>query len=316
MGGARGRIVLVTGGSGFMGANLTRRLVQEGARVHLLVRPGSNLARLTGIVDSVSLHFAELLDFASVRTTLGKVRPSWVFHLAAKGGHPSTPEERLEALRCSFLGTANLLEAVREVGVSRFIHTGSSLEYGRLPRPAREQDALRPHTARGIAKAAASTLVLFYARAYAVPAVILRPFSVYGPWEPPGRLIPTLLRAAFSGEEVPLTAPGFRHDFVFVEDVVEACLRLAAARIRPGDSFNVGTGKQWTNEDVAALVEALTGRTLRLQIGARPPSPPDTSCWVASVEKLQRRLGWRPQWDLPAGLRATLDWMLAHEPAR
>jgi len=291
-------------------------LVQEGARVHLIVRPGNELRRLAGIVSSVSLHFADLLDAASLRAILGKVRPSWVFHLAAKGGHPSTPEERLEALRCSFLGTANLLEAIRQQGVARFVHVGSSLEYGPYPRAIHEKDLLRPNTDRGIAKAAASTLVLFYARAYAVPAVIVRPFSVYGPWESPGRLIPTLLRAAISGDEVQLTAPGYRHDFVFVGDVVEVCLRVAAARVRPGDSFNVGTGKQWSNEEVAALVETLTGRTLRLQIGARPPSPTDTRCWVASIEKLQRRLGWTPQWDLPAGLRTTLDWMLAHEPAR
>jgi uncharacterized protein YbjT (DUF2867 family) len=75
MAGARGRTVLVTGGSGFVGANLTRRLVQEGARVHLIVRPGSELRRLAGIVSSVSLHFADLLDAASVRAILGKVRP-------------------------------------------------------------------------------------------------------------------------------------------------------------------------------------------------------------------------------------------------
>jgi len=307
------RTVLITGGAGFIGANLTRRLVRENARVHLILRPGSDLRRIAEIASYVSMHFGDLLDAERVREIMRQIRPSWVFHFAMKRGHPRAPEERLEMLRSSVVATANLLESVREIGVARFVHMGSSTEYGPYPRPIRESDPLHPTTDRGIAKAAASMLVVFFARAHAVPAVVLRLFSVYGPWEPPERLIPTLLRAALTGEEVRLTVPGYRHDFVFVEDVVEACLRVATRSVRTGEVFNIGTGTQWTNEEVAAQVESLTGRALRMRIGAHPPSPPDTSYWVADIRKSRRRMGWTPQWDLPAGLRRTLEWMQAYE---
>ncbi|MBO9360888.1 MAG: NAD-dependent epimerase/dehydratase family protein [Thermoflexus sp.] len=312
----QGAPILITGGAGFIGAHLTRRLLEAGAQVHLIVRPGTDLRRLAGMMDQVSIHRGDLLDAGEVREVVTNVRPRWIFHLAARRGHPCTPEERLELLRSSLMGTAHLLEAARDAGIARFIHMGSSLEYGPYPRAIREGDPLRPITDRGVAKAVASVLVAFYARAFGLPAVILRPFSVYGPGQHPEQLIPTLLRAALTGEEVRLTAPGYRHDFVFVEDVVEACLRAAMRSVRPGESFNIGTGIQWTNEEVAAWVESITGRSLRLRIGAHLPSPPDTSCWVADIRKAQRRLQWSPRWDLPAGLRRTLEWMQRHgDPA-
>lgn len=308
----QGAPILITGGAGFIGAHLTRRLLEAGARVHLIVRPGTDLRRLAGMMDQVSIHRGDLLDAGEVREVVTNVRPRWIFHLAVRRGHPRTPEERLELLRSSLMGTAHVLEAARYVGIARLIHIGSSLEYGPYPRAIRERDPLRPTTDRGVAKATASLLVAFYARAFGLPAVILRPFYVYGPGEPPEQLIPTLLRAALTGEEVRLTAPGYRHDFVFVEDVAEACLRAATRSVRPGEAFNIGTGIQWTNEEVAAWVEFITGRSLRLRIGAHPPSPPDTSCWVADIRKAQRRLQWSPRWDLPAGLRRTLEWIHRH----
>ncbi|MDR7574024.1 MAG: NAD-dependent epimerase/dehydratase family protein [Armatimonadota bacterium] len=312
----QGTPILITGGAGFIGAALTHRLLEAGARIHLIIRPGTDLRRLAGVMDRVSIHRNDLLDAGKVREVVTNVRPHWIFHLAARRGHPRTPEERLELLRSSFVTTAHLLEAARDVGITRFIHMGSSLEYGPYPRAIRERDPLRPTTDRGVAKAVASLLVAFYAHAFSLPAIILRPFYVYGPGEPPEQLIPTLLRAALTGEEVRLTTPGYRHDFVFVEDVVEACLRAATRSVRPGEAFNIGTGIQWANEEVAALVESITGRPLRLRIGTYPPSPPDTSCWVADIRKAQRRLRWSPRWDLPAGLRRTLEWMQRHgDPA-
>lgn len=189
---------------------------------------------------------------------------------------------------------------------------GGGVEYGFSPRPIRERDPLRPRTGRGIAKAAASVVVGFYARSLQLPAVILRPFSVYGPWEPPARLIPTLLRAAIKGEAVALTAGTARHDFVFVEDVVEAALLAATRPLKPGTALNVGTGVQWTNEEVASLVEAVTGRPLRIEKGKHPGSPADTEFWAADMSKTRRLLRWSPRFDLRSGLEATLRWMEEH----
>lgn len=167
-------------------------------------------------------------------------------------------------------------------------------------------------TFRGLAKATASMVASWYALHGGLNVTILRFFSVYGPWESPSRFIPTVLRAAIRGEEIRLTAPGFRHDFVFVEDVVAACLRAAEAELASGEVFNIGSGQQWANEEVVALVERLVGHRLPVRVGAYPAQPPDTHHWQANIAKARALLGWAPAHSLEEGLRKTLTWMQEH----
>ncbi len=304
--------ILVTGGTGFIGANLVRRLLADGFEVHIIARPESDLWRLSGVADRVTLHRVNLLDGAGVVGVLQAVKPATLFHLAMPGGHPATFGARVQATQVAVVGTLHLLEGALKAGGVRFVHVGSSLEYGRMGRPTRESDPLRPVTERGLAKALASRLVRFYAQDRGLEAVIVRPFSVYGPWESPRRFIPTLLRSALTGEPVRLTPPGYRHDFIFVDDVVEGCLRVAKAWIRPGEAFNLGTGVQWTNEDVVRLAEEVTARPIFVIPDSYPPGPADTVCWVADIQKAARRLSWSPRWTLRAGLVRTLEWVEGH----
>lgn len=307
-----GSPVVVSGAGGFLGSHLTRKLVQEGAEVHALVRPGGSLDRLQGLEALIHLHHLDLLEGDRVAALLGEVRPRVVFHLAMKGGHPGSAAERLEFLKAGLFTTAHLLEACLPLGLARFVHVGSSLEYARRSRPLRESDRLRPATGRGFMKATASLLVRLYASCEQVPAVILRPFSVYGPWEGQHRFIPTVLRAASTGQPVELSPGAPRRDFVFVADVVDACVLAARRPVRPGTTLNVGTGVQHTNLEVIQEVERLTGRSIEVRRGSRPPSPADTECWVSNPEKTRRVLGWQPRFDLRGGLGATLAWLEGH----
>ncbi len=308
----KGVRVLVTGGTGFIGANLVRGLLSRGISPHLLCRPSSSPWRLTAVLDQLTIHRADLLDADSVNAVVRAVQPHVIFHLAMAPGHPSSPAERKRSLSVAALGTAHLLEAARAVGTSRVVHAGSFLEYGSTEDPLRETHPLQPKTFRGLAKATASLVATWYAVYGGVHAVILRLFSVYGPWEGPHRFIPTLLRAALTGEEVRLTTPGFRHDFVFVEDVVSACLLAAEAELSSGEVCNIGSGHQWTNEEVVALVERIVDRPLWVQVGGYPPQPPDTHFWQADIGKARTVLGWTPAHSLEEGLRKTLVWLQKH----
>ncbi|MCS7182294.1 MAG: NAD-dependent epimerase/dehydratase family protein [Thermoanaerobaculum sp.] len=305
--------VLVTGAGGFLGSRLAQRLFQEGAEVHACLRPGGDRSRLSDLPEGVVVHQVDLRDGEAVLALWAAVRPVYVFHAAASRGHPQEPHQRLAVLQGSLCTTANVLEAAVYCKVRRLVHLGSSLEYGWLARPIRERDPLRPNTPRGLAKAAASALVQLYAKHAGVSAVILRPFSVYGPGEAKDRFIPKLLQAAMDGKALPLAPGEVRHDFVYVEDVVEACLRAACRSLRPGTVLNVGTGRQWTLEEVVTLVESLIGKPVRLLRGAYPNSPCDASCWVADMGKTRRVLGWEPRVTLEDGLQRTLRWMQGHE---
>jgi nucleoside-diphosphate-sugar epimerase len=303
----RGRRVLVTGGAGFLGANLTRELVRRGAVVSVLVRPSTDLRRIGDLLPELTLQQADIVDRAALQRTVRRLRPEILFHLAARGGDP-VQRESWDAYAVNVLGTAHLLEAVAPLDFDRLVHLGTSMEYGPRRRPLREEDRLAPTTLRGASKVAATLLCQQFARAHGRPVVVLRPFPVYGYWEPPTRLIPTAIRAALYEQEMALTPPGYRRDLIFVEDVVDACLRAATAGRLAGQVINVGTGQEWTNEAVVELVEALVGRRIHRRLGAHPPRAWDTTCWAADIRKAERLLGWVPQHTLASGLEKSIAW--------
>jgi len=301
-----GTRALVTGAAGFIGSSLVLALLETGAEVHALVRPGAR-HRLPGAREVVP-HEAHLRRAGDVARAFRTARPDVVFHLAAAGGHPGTAgEERVAMLQDTVSGTANLLAAAADVPPARLVHLGSFLEYGRLQRPAREDDRLAPETYRGAAKVAATMLVLQYALEAARSATILRPYSVYGPREDPARFVPRAVQAALDGQDLPL-AVGPRRDFVYVDDVVDAMLLGASADLAPGEIVNVGTGVGTANEELVEALIRVTGAEVRVRPGAFEQRPWDTSSWVADPSKAARLLGWRPAHTLEQGLEKTFDW--------
>ena len=283
--------VLVTGGSGFVGGRLVRRLTAEG-------------------IVPVSLNRAEtdLRDQAAVFQAVRRARPEIIFHCAVSRGHPQNAAQRLDSLASSVMGTAYLAEAAAEAGVERFIHIGSSLVYGLQDRDFHESDPMLPSSSRGAAKACAALWLRQFAGGTGFPAVELRLFSVYGPGEGPRRFIPTLLRAAITGEPMPLVA-GPRHDFIYIDDVVDACLCAAHAATSPGAVFNIGSGVSLANEEVVELARRVTGQPIPIAATPYPNSPADRAFWCAEISAAREHLAWTPRHSLAEGLAATYQWM-------
>jgi nucleoside-diphosphate-sugar epimerase len=299
---------LVTGAAGFIGSNLLRALKDVGAEVHAVIRPSGSLRRIEDIAGDVHLHRVDISDFHDLKRLVSEVKPQTIFHLAVSGGGLSTAGERLAAVRSNVLGTACLLEATKDHDYGRFVHVGSSLEYGPKEGPISESDELAPVGYRGITKATAALLVGEAARADARPTVILRPFAVYGPGQPEKGLIPAAIRSVLTGQELNLTPPGYRRDYVYVDDVVTACLLSAEAETTPGEVINVGSGRQWANEEVVGLIEELCGRRAKVRPGSYLPRPYDTASWVANTSKAEKVLGWTPQHNLREGLAKTIPF--------
>jgi nucleoside-diphosphate-sugar epimerase len=305
----RGARVLVSGATGFIGANLTRRLVAEGAQVHALARAGAESPRLHQLIPAVTVHAVDLTDRTGLTRVARTAAPQFIFHLGALGASQHNLD-RAQLFLTNVIGTINMVEATEGLPYARFVHIGSSTEYGPKPEMMRESDCLAPVTAFGASKAAATLACQQFARARQRPLVILRPFSVYGPWEAPTRLIPTAIRAALDGEAMDLTAPGYRRDLIFVDDVVDACLLAATADLPHGEIVNVGTGRQWSNEDVVRTIESVCGRPIRVRVGQYPARLSDTDHWVADITRADALLGWKPAWTLTAGLERTVSWWI------
>lgn len=303
--------VLITGATGFVGANLLRRLIADGHEVHALVRPGASRWRLEEVQQSFVLRTGDLDDQAALARLVQSVQPNWIFHLAAASAD-SRIYDRETTYVTNLDGTLNLLAACAGVKIEAFVHAGSSSEYGIHPHPCSEQEVLRPITDYGVAKAAASLACLRWARRE-LPAVVLRLYSVYGPWEDPQRLIPCLVRAALSSSLPPLASPDNVHDFVFVDDVISALIQAAdkASELR-GEIFNIGTGRQTSLRELVAEVQSLLKLQLEPVWGSYPDRSWDTTCWCANVSAAQKKLNWTAETVLRSGLQLAIEWQKQH----
>lgn len=308
----KGKRIFLTGGSGFVGANTVHTLVEQGADIHLLVRPESDLYRLTSVLPQVTLHKGNLDSIEDVQTILRLVQPEIIFHLAAPSGHPTGPSQKIDMLVSTLRGTANLLFSAHEVGCHKIVYSGSSTEYGKLDHPFLESDPLNPITTRGMAKSCSTIFCRQFAQENDLQISILRIFSVYGPWESPTRFITKAVLSAYFDRPLPLTQPGFMHDFIYVQDVVDAILKAAVTSLPPGEIINISGGRQWSNEDVISLIEQITNKTIQTLPGTFPSRIVDTTFWQGDISKADALLGWKPKFTLPDGLRATCDWWLRH----
>ncbi len=308
----RGRRVLITGAGGFIGANLARELIRQRADVHAFLRPRTDLWRIKQILSQISLHEVDLVHRQMLRKRVKEIKPEYIFHLAVQR-RESTPQDRLTTLQTNVMGLFNLLEALQEIDYLGFINAGGSLEYGHRKRAHKEIDRLEPALFYSTTKAAATLICQNYARTDRRPIVTLRLFSVYGYWEAHHRLIPTAIMASLNNQELPLTMPGFRRDLVFVEDVLEACLLAAQTKEACGEIFNIGSGREWTNEQIVETIQSITGKRPHILRGAYPARPSDTSHWKADPHKTMQKLGWRPQHTLERGLEKTVKWFIHHQ---
>jgi nucleoside-diphosphate-sugar epimerase len=304
--------VLVTGAAGFVGACVARELVTRGHRVHVFLRETLRPWRLAGILHRLVVHCGDLLDESQTRGIIDIVRPSAVVHLAAYGAYERQADAS-RILQTNILGTHHLLEASAAAGAKIFVNAGSSSEYGFKALPMREDDCLAPNSMYAVAKAAQSHLCALAARRHVMSVANFRLFSVYGPWEEPTRLIPTILRRARADLPLEMVHPDVARDFVYVDDVVEAMLDWPTLSRMRGEIINLGTGKETTLREIVSMVKVLTGSRSEVRWGAFPRRQWDTHRWCADVSRAAEMIGWRAKHDLPQGLAKTLAWMEAHE---
>jgi nucleoside-diphosphate-sugar epimerase len=302
--------VLITGGSGFIGACLAHDLVGEGHDVHLVLRPEAKTWRLAGLEGRTTAHAGDLRDAASLRRAVADCRPDVIYHLATHGAYPSQ-RDRATILATNLIGTANLLDALEGHDYRALVHTGSSSEYGHKAAPMREDDLPQPRTDYGVTKAAAT--LLCQAEAYrGRPVVTVRVFSAYGPWEEPSRLVPYVMACCLRGEDPQVTAGAQPRDFVYVADVVELLKAAAHTPAARGQILHAGTGVQHTVRDmIETLVAVCGGGRVRARFGAAVTRPDEPAAWVASIERTTELTDWRPRHDLTAGVRRMWQWFTA-----
>lgn len=300
--------VLVTGGSGFVGACAVEELVRRGHSVHVLLRDPAKAWRLAPVWPRLHVHQGDLVDEVATREVMKAVRPKVVLHLAAYGAYEKQSDART-ILRTNILGAYNLLEAAADHGTELFVNTGSSSEYGFKSEPMRESDRLEPNSFYAVAKAAQSHLCGLLSKRTDMATVVFRLFSVYGPWEEPGRLMPTLIRRARAGLPLEMASPDIARDFVYAEDVVNALVDFPRLTPLRGDVINLGSGRETTLREVVATVTDLLASRSEVRWGAMTPRHWDTNRWSADPALASRLIGWKARHSLRHGLEWMAEWM-------
>ncbi|MCS7201473.1 MAG: NAD-dependent epimerase/dehydratase family protein [Dictyoglomus sp.] len=306
----KGKLVLVTGGAGFIGTNLVRRLLKEGAKVRVLDNFFTGLKENLKDLD-IEIVEGNVENLEDVYNSLKDIEI--VFHLAARNIIASTKEPYKDFLT-NVLGTINILKACLEKNfkVKKIVYASSVSIYGNAKYlPINEEDSkiiLNPYAA---SKLSAEAYCSAFFETYGIPINVVRYSNVYGPYQNPLNpycgVVSKFITWALSGEPILIYGDGEQtRDFTYVEDVVEATLK--AATIMPGLTFNIGSGIETSINKLAQLIIELTeSKSQILHIEKRDID--DVRRRVLNIEFARRVLRWSPKIDLYQGLKNTIDWV-------
>lgn len=312
-----GQRVFVTGATGLIGSWLTRRLVEGGADVLVLVRdwdPASDLLR-SGLIDHVHVVSGSLEDGHSVERALAEHEPAHVFHLGAQTIVGTALRSPIGTFEANVRGTWLLLDACRRLvpRVQSIIVASSDKAYGDSPvLPYTETMPAAGRHPYDVSKSCTDLIAATYSHTYGLPVVVTRCGNVYGGgdlnWS---RIVPGTIRSLLRGERPVLRSDGtFRRDYVYADDIALAYMRCAEHIADPGvkgEAFNFGPEKPLTVLEIVTRIQHLIGRA-DLIPDIRNDARAEIRDQYLDSTKARERLGWAPAYRLDDGLVATIEW--------
>jgi len=307
---------MITGVAGFIGSHLAEKLLELGHEVVGVDKFLDNYARdfknlnLGRFVNHPSFKFIND-DLVNIDLRQLLIQTDYIFHLAAQPGvRSSWGAEFSHYSHNNILATQILLEACKQVKVRKFVYASSSSVYGDTDDlPMRESGGTRPVSPYGVSKLAAEHLCYLYWKAFGIPTVSLRFFTVYGPRQRPDMFFHILMHHLLLDEEIPLYDDGEQsRDFTYSSDIVDG-LTAAAFYSGSGDVFNLGGGGEITLLKAIEMVEKISGRKVKLKRFDRQSG--DVRRTRASLDLARKKLGYKPSVSLAAGLTRQWEWISA-----
>jgi len=311
--------ILVTGGMGFIGSNFVRHVLttHPAARVvnlDKLTYAGNprNLADLEADPRYVFVR-ADVCDEKALTEILEVHGAEAIVHFAAESHVDRSILQADDFIRTNVQGTRALLEAARRTGVRRFLHISTDEVYGSLGRSGAftEDSPLLPNSPYAASKAGADVMARAYHVTYGLPVIITRTCNNYGPYQFPEKFIPLMIVNALREEPLPIYGDGlYVREWLHVEDHCRALARILAAG-QPGEVYNIGSGEERVNLDVARQILSLTGRseTLLRHVKDRPGHD---RRYALEWTKIRHDLDWAPTIPFRDGLGQTVEWYRAH----
>lgn len=288
------KCAVVTGAAGFVGCNLVEALIAHGYFVYGVVRPKSRHNSRLAESNQLKLVAADMSEYEQLAEMIGGSADIF-FHGAWQGGRYNFAEQSK-----NIAATLAALRAAKALGCKRFVATGSQAEYGPKQELITEECLPQPIDAYGSAKLAACILSRQLASDLGIEWIWGRIFSVYGKYEPRGRMLPDLVAALMAGEDFPLSAATQYWDYLYSSDCAEALVALGEWG-RPGEIYNIANGGCRPLKEFTEAVRSVAAPSRALSYGAKPAGP--IYSLMVKAEKLKRDTGWKPKIGFVEGIR-------------
>lgn len=303
--------ILITGGAGFQGSHLAKRLIDKGHKVTIL-NTDSPLAiqnlKSKKIHNKVNWVRGSITDKEIVTKTARNC--DVVFHLAARIHVDESIHDPVSTIEVNVLGTTNVLEAVRHYG-RRMIHASTSEVYGSVKegyKAINEEHELRPQSPYAASKAAADRICYAYYKTYGIDVTIVRPFNIFGEGQKEGQggaLIPILVKRAMDGLPLQIYGKGDQtRDYTYISDLVEAYMLIFESSGLAGEVINFGTGEE---TKVVDIVQYIAGK-FNIPVEHLPPRPGEVARLKVDFSKAQKLLGFKPQVNVWQGIDRYIRW--------
>ncbi len=309
--------VLITGADGFIGSHLTEKLVEMGAEVTALVQYNSfnNWGWLDSfneeVKKSVNVVSGDIREYDGIKKIIKG--QDIVFHLAALIAIPYSYLSPMAYIRTNMEGTANVLEACREYGVQKIVHTSTSETYGTaLYVPIDEKHPLQGQSPYSASKIGGDKIAESYYRSYNLPVATLRPFNTYGPRQSARAVIPTIISQILSGKkEIKLGSLTPTRDFNYVKDTADAFIAVAKSDNTIGEVINAGSNYEISIGALTEMIMDIIGMNIEIicdDVRLRPEKSEVNRLWADNT-KIKALTGWQPAYTLEQGLRETISWI-------
>ncbi|MEX1008853.1 MAG: dTDP-glucose 4,6-dehydratase [Acidimicrobiia bacterium] len=307
--------VLVTGGAGFIGSNFVRHWLLEHPGDHViafdLLTYAGNRDNLVDVDDRITFVPGDIGDLELVAEVLEREAVDVIVNFAAESHNSLAVLDPARFFRTNVLGTQTLLEAARDRGVARFHHVSTCEVYGDLalddPGAFTEESPYRPRTPYNASKAGADHVVRAYHETFGLPVTISNCSNNYGPYQFPEKVVPFFTTLALDDKPLPLYAStDHKREWLHVLDHCRAVEQIVL-RGRDGETYNVGSSREATIDEVADLVLDTLGKPAALKTIV-PDRPGHDRRYLLDATKLRRELGWAPEVEFDAGMRATVEW--------
>jgi nucleoside-diphosphate-sugar epimerase len=299
--------LLITGASGFIGSHLVRRMVEENAEVNIIVRDGSDLWRIDSLLKDIKIHRADLRDSEKIDVYIRKIKPDYVFNMAAYGVD-SRQKDYFIAANTNIIGTMNMLNPLISVGCKKFLNIGTCMEYGDKKEIIKETTHLEPFNIYGSTKAASTILAHQIAGENNIDIVTLRAYGVFGENEGNHKFFPHIILSILNNADVDLTGCEQYRDYSYIENLIDGFVLAAQNDAVKNEIFNIGTGIIHPLKYYVDKVFEKMETVKKPNYGAIPYRSGEVWKPHPDISKIQKILGWAPKIGFDEGLDRTIQW--------